>query len=109
MATGKKFNYRLVEKRNGWAAEIIRQISARRTTISKRETGFASEEEAKVWAEKTLVEFAQNQVERNKRKAEQRHERDAAAADKKAANEAKRPVISDDDEDDFDDAFDLED
>ncbi|MCG7588418.1 DUF3622 domain-containing protein [Photobacterium sp. OFAV2-7] len=72
MANGKKFDYRVVEKRNGWAAEIIRQITSRRTTISKRETGFATEAEATEWAEKTLVEFVQNQIERNKRKALQR-------------------------------------
>ncbi|MGF1713351.1 DUF3622 domain-containing protein [Photobacterium chitinilyticum] len=78
MANGKKFDYRVVEKRNGWAAEIIRQISARRTTISKREMGFATEAEATEWAEKTLAEFVQNQIERNKRKALQR-----------SANEAK--------------------
>ncbi|WP_087018446.1 DUF3622 domain-containing protein [Thaumasiovibrio subtropicus] len=105
MATGKKFTYRVVEKRNGWAAEIIRQVSARRTTISKRDTGFETEQAAIEWAEKTLGEFAQQQVERNKRKAEQRHERDVAKAEKQAANEAKRPVVEDDDEDfmDFDD------
>lgn len=72
MANGKKFDYRVVEKRNGWAAEIIRQVSARRTTISKRQMNFATEAEATEWAEKTLVEFVQNQVERNKRKALQR-------------------------------------
>ena len=73
MANGKKFDYRVVEKRNGWAAEIIRQVSARRTTISKRQMNFATEAEATEWAEKTLVEFVQNQVERNKRKALQRN------------------------------------
>ncbi|MCW8329455.1 DUF3622 domain-containing protein [Photobacterium sp. SDRW27] len=78
MANGKKFDYRVVEKRNGWAAEIIRQISARRTTISKRQADFATEAEATEWAEKTLAEFVQNQIERNKRKAVQRKENDEA-------------------------------
>ncbi|WP_413110300.1 DUF3622 domain-containing protein [Thaumasiovibrio sp. DFM-14] len=81
MANGKKFDYRLVEKRNGWAAEIIRQLSARRTTVSKRETGFATEAEAKEWAEKTLAEFVQTQIERNKRKALQRNAGAAASED----------------------------
>ncbi len=40
--------------------------------------GFATEAEATEWAEKTLAEFVQNQIERNKRKALQR-----------SANEAK--------------------
>ena len=72
MANGKKFDYRVVEKRNGWAAEIIRQVSARRTTISKRQADFATEAEATEWAEKALAEFVQSQVERNKRKSLQR-------------------------------------
>ena len=75
MANGKKFDYRVVEKRNGWAAEIIRQVSARRTIISKRQMNFATEAEANEWAEQTLAEFVQNQVERNKRKALQRKEK----------------------------------
>ncbi|MDX1303507.1 DUF3622 domain-containing protein [Photobacterium sp.] len=72
MANGKKFDYRVVEKRTGWAAEIIRQVSARRTTISKRQADFATEAEATEWAEKALAEFVQSQVERNKRKSLQR-------------------------------------
>ena len=79
MANGKKFDYRVVEKRNGWAAEIIRQVSARRTTISKRQAGFATEAEATEWAEKALAEFVQSQVERNKRKALQRKAVDEVA------------------------------
>jgi len=79
MANGKKFDYRVVEKRNGWAAEIIRQVSARRTTISKRQADFATEAEATEWAEKALAEFVQSQVERNKRKAQQRKAVDEVA------------------------------
>lgn len=81
MANGKKFDYRVVEKRNGWAAEIIRQVSARRTTVSKRQMNFATEAEATEWAEKTLAEFVQNQIERNKRKALQRNANAEAAGD----------------------------
>ncbi len=79
MANGKKFDYRVVEKRNGWAAEIIRQVSARRTTISKRQADFSTEAEATEWAEKALAEFVQSQVERNKRKALQRKTVDEVA------------------------------
>ncbi|WP_086982486.1 DUF3622 domain-containing protein [Vibrio aphrogenes] len=65
----KKYNYQLVEKRNGWAAEIIRQITSRRTLVSKRQLGFATEAEAKEWAEKELIEFQKIQAERNKRRS----------------------------------------
>ncbi|MBE4377204.1 DUF3622 domain-containing protein, partial [Vibrio parahaemolyticus] len=35
---------RVTEKRNGWSAEITRQVTSRKTMVSKRETGFDSEE-----------------------------------------------------------------
>ncbi len=101
MANSKKFNFQVVEKRNGWSAEIIRQVSARRTTVSKRETGFDTEALAIEWAEKELAQFVQHQAERNVRKGEQRKEREAAVEAKIAAAEqraAERNLESDDDE-----------
>jgi hypothetical protein len=73
MSTNKKFSYRVVEKRNGWCAEIVRQVSAMRTAVSKRETGFSSEADATAWAEKELPAFIALQAERNKRKSAQRN------------------------------------
>ncbi|CAM2913480.1 DUF3622 domain-containing protein [Vibrio rarus] len=72
MSDNKKFTVRTIEKRNGWCAEIVRQVSSRRTTVSKREMGFESEAQAQAWGEKELVSFIQNQIERNKRKAAER-------------------------------------
>ncbi|GAD81261.1 hypothetical protein VEZ01S_54_00120 [Vibrio ezurae NBRC 102218] len=72
MSDHKKFTVRTVEKRNGWCAEIVRQISSRRTTVSKREMGFETEAQAQAWGEKELEVFIQNQAERNKRKAAER-------------------------------------
>ncbi len=69
MSDSKKFAVRTIEKRNGWCAEIVRQVSSRRTTVSKREMGFETEEQAKAWGEKELEGFIKNQVERNKRKS----------------------------------------
>ncbi|MGR5542003.1 DUF3622 domain-containing protein, partial [Vibrio campbellii] len=36
MSTSKKFAVRVVEKREGWCAEITRQVTSRKTTVSKR-------------------------------------------------------------------------
>ncbi|MCZ4308866.1 DUF3622 domain-containing protein [Vibrio atlanticus] len=76
MSKNKKFDIRLTEKRNGWCAEITRQVTSRSTTVSKRESGFETEALAQEWAEKELVSFISNQAERNERKSEQRKERD---------------------------------
>jgi hypothetical protein len=76
MSTSKKFSYKVTEKRNGWAAEIVRQVSAQRTVVSKREMGFATEAEAIAWGEKELPAFIALQADRNKRKSAQRKTED---------------------------------
>ncbi|PME66649.1 hypothetical protein BCT40_19145 [Vibrio lentus] len=76
MSKNKKFDIRITEKRNGWCAEITRQVTSRSTTVSKRESGFETEALALEWAEKELASFIANQAERNDRKSEQRKERD---------------------------------
>lgn len=76
MSKNKKFDIRITEKRNGWCAEITRQVTSRSTTVSKRESGFETEALAQEWAEKELASFIVNQAERNERKSEQRKERD---------------------------------
>ncbi|AIW13357.1 DUF3622 domain-containing protein [Vibrio tubiashii] len=112
MSNNKKFAIRVTEKRNGWCAEITRQVTSRKTSVSKRETGFETESAAQEWAEKELAGFIQNQAVRNERKGEarkvriEREERLAQeAAEKKARyEEAKRAAAAQaelDDEDDF--------
>ncbi len=77
MSTSKKFAVRVIEKRNGWAAEITRQVTSRRVVVSKREMGFESEEKALAWGEKELEGFIKNQQLRNARKSEQRKSKHA--------------------------------
>lgn len=72
MSTSKKFSYSVSEKRSGWVAEIVRQVSAARKVVSKRQMGFATEAEAIEWAEKELPNFIALQAERNKRKSQHR-------------------------------------
>lgn len=71
----KKFSYQLLEKRDSWSVEIIRQVTSRKTVVSKRESGFESETQAKEWAEKELQQFINHQIERNKKKSALRREK----------------------------------
>lgn len=75
MSKNKKFAIRVVEKRAGWTAEITRQVTSRKTLVSKRQAGFETEELAQAWAENELLGFVKNQAERNERKGQQRVER----------------------------------
>ena len=72
MAKGKKYDFQVTAEGETWSASILRQASARKTVVSKRQDGFASEQEATAWAETELKGFLEQQVERNKRKAERR-------------------------------------
>ena len=69
MAKGKKFEVRIVQKEASWAAEIIRQITSKKTVVSKSQDGFTSESEAQAWGEAELKSFLQTLTERNKRRA----------------------------------------
>ncbi|MFC1236016.1 DUF3622 domain-containing protein [Vibrio sp. F74] len=82
MSVSKKFSYKVIEKRNGWAAEIVRQVTAQRTAVSKREMGFETEAEAIAWGERELPAFIAMQAERNKRKSA-----DRKSAERKAEKE----------------------
>lgn len=71
MAKGKKFAYRLVQESSGWVAEITRRKTARETVVSKRQDGFSSEAEAKVWGETELNALVQAVNLRQRQKKEQ--------------------------------------
>ncbi|WP_299176927.1 DUF3622 domain-containing protein [uncultured Neptuniibacter sp.] len=75
MAKGKKYDFQVIAEGETWSAEILRQASARKVVVSKRQDGFASEDEAKAWAKAELKQFMEQQIERNKRKAEKREQR----------------------------------
>lgn len=75
MSQGKKYSYQVNQTDGGWSAEIRRQASQKKTVVSKRQDNFATEADAQKWAEAELAQFLQQQVERNKRKAEKRIQR----------------------------------
>ncbi len=90
MSKNQKFAIRVTEKRNGWSAEITRQVTSRKPVVSTRETGFESDEKAQAWAEQDLSGFVKNQVVRNERKAAQRQEREAEQLAAKVRKEEAR-------------------
>lgn len=72
MAKSKKYDYRVVPAKSGWAVEIIRRVTAKESTVSKFKDGFASEVEAQEWGEEALKSFLNSLSERNKRRAVRR-------------------------------------
>lgn len=101
MAKGKKFDFRVVQDGTSWTAEIVRQVTSRKTAVSKSQTGFTSESDAQEWGEKELKVFLENLVERNKRRNAQREEvRAEAARREEVRNQQRAEALDEDDEDD---------
>lgn len=72
MKQSKKYDSRISKVNDSWTAEIIRRASVEKTVVSKTQTDFKSEADAKEWAEKELLTFLTTQSDRNKRRAEKR-------------------------------------
>lgn len=67
MPKSRKYDIRVTQTEAGWSGEIVRRASAKKSVVSKTQDGFATEAEARAWADAEMVAFlALN--ERNKRK-----------------------------------------
>ncbi|MFT6985322.1 MAG: hypothetical protein ACJAT7_001131 [Psychromonas sp.] len=88
MAQENKFDYSIKQDGDKWGAEIIRRVTARRTSVSKQKKGFETQELAEQWAKETLVGYLENLQAGNKRKSEKRAVRNELAAKAEAEKQA---------------------
>jgi len=90
MSKSKKYSY-LINKDSdtSWTASIVRQVSSKKNNVSKTQSEFATEQEAKEWAEAELVSFQETQTTRNSRKNEQRKANQTMRADRSSRKAAK--------------------
>ena len=72
MPQSKKYGFSLSQEQGSWNAAIVRRARAKNIVVTKTQTGFKTEVEAKQWAEKELVTFTEKQSTQNKRRAEKR-------------------------------------
>ena len=93
MTQHKKFDYQIKQDANTWSAEITRRVSARRSSISKQQDGFATEALAIEWATTELAGFLEKQKEANARKSERRTVRNETAAKAAAEKEASHAAF----------------
>ena len=93
MTQQKKFDYQIKQDANTWSAEITRRVSARRSSVSKKQDGFATEALATEWATAELAGFLEKQKAANARKSERRTERNELAAKATAAKEASHAAF----------------
>ncbi len=60
MTQSKKYEYRVVQDNDCWAAEIIRRVTSKKTVVSKAQSGFATEAEAQEWGQSEVKSFIHN-------------------------------------------------
>ena len=75
MIKGKKYDFRINQMDASWTVEIIRNVTSKKTIVSKRQSGFTSEAEAQEWGQKELKAFLQNLHEQNKRRSLQKEQK----------------------------------
>lgn len=59
--SNKKYDFKVFnEEADGasvWTAQILRRVTSSKKTVSKAQSGFATEAEAQTWAQAALQEF----------------------------------------------------
>lgn len=60
MKQTKKFAFHLIQEGDSWSVEIIRRVTAKKTRVSKRQNGFASQQEAEQWGQSEVETFIRN-------------------------------------------------
>lgn len=89
MAKGK-YTYRIQQSGESWVAEITRRASARKTVVSKRQDGFATESEAEQWAKQELAAFLTTLAESHKNKAAKKAQAAERIKEKREDAEAQK-------------------
>jgi len=69
MTQSKKYDYQITQDNAGWTTKIIRQVTSKKTVVSKRQDGFSTELEAQEWGKEEMKQFLKNLTERNKRRS----------------------------------------
>ena len=69
MTQSKKYDYQITQDNAGWTTKIIRQVTSKKTVVSKRQNVFSTESEAHEWGKEEMKGFLKNLNERNKRRS----------------------------------------
>ena len=72
MAKNNKYSSNIEQNGTKWKAQIIRQVTSKKTQVSSQRDDFSSEREAKEWAQQKLAEFTNTLEQSNSRHGERR-------------------------------------
>ena len=116
MSKSKKYAVSVEQHEDAWKAQILRQVTSRKTAVSKQQDGFASREEAEQWGAEQLAEFTKVQSGSNVRHGEQRKtssetklQRSSRRAEKTALAKAEAKALQEKEAESADSLDDVED
>ena len=95
MSKNRKYSYILEQKDSVWNAKIVRQVTSKKSIVSKEQSDFASEANAKDWAEQQIIEFTStlstsNQRHDKQRKLNEEHKRQRSSRRAEKAQQIKQ-------------------
>lgn len=70
--SSKKYQSEVLQEGDTWTARITRQVTSRKSMVSKQQDGFSNETEAQAWVETNLAEFVNTQKSANSRQGTSR-------------------------------------
>lgn len=89
MAKNRKYSPNIEQSGSKWKAQITRQVTSKKTLVSKEQSDFSSESEAKAWAEQQLIEFATTLEQSNQRHGARRKLNSEESLNRSARRAAK--------------------
>ena len=75
MAKNNKYQINLQQVDSSWQAQVTRQVTSKKTTVTKQQENFTSEADAKEWADAELNKLLETQVSNNQRQNKNRKEK----------------------------------
>lgn len=70
--SSKKYQSEILQDGDSWTARITRQVTSRKSLVSKQQEAFTSEAEAQAWVETNMAEFISTQKNANSRQGSSR-------------------------------------
>jgi len=93
MAKNNKYQIHLLQVDSKWQAQITRQVTSKKTTVTKQHDDFACEADAKKWADTELEQLLEMQVSSNQRQNKQRKQK-ADIAEQRSSRRAKKTALA---------------
>jgi hypothetical protein len=90
--SSNKYQSEVVQDGDNWTARITRQITSRKSHVSKQQEGLASESEANAWVETNMAEFISIQKSANTRQGGNRKEQEEIKRQRSARRAEKTEI-----------------